>query len=348
MTGPRLRRTGGTLWAATLLVSAACSRPPAGGGAAASPQTPAPSAASSADPNAPLPSPLPEVAARVNGRPIPTLRVRLIAEDALRRRTFEPGQRGLAYRTALNQFVTRELLAAETVARGLKADDKRVEAAYNEARVPYKDDVAWKTFLAERAMDDATFRQELRVKLTIEALLAQEVAGLPAPTDAELRAVYDKNPSGFEIKEQLRVAHIQLLVPAGGAEKTKAETRARADGLLKRLRAGEDFGRIARAESQDEGSRAKGGELPPFARGQLPKPFEDAAFSLKPGELSGVVDSPTGLHIIRLIERTPPRKLSFEEAREDLRGRVGQQRQQERILALVERLKAQARIETFL
>jgi hypothetical protein len=97
-------------------------------------------------------------------------------------------------------------------------------------------------------------------------------------------------------------AEIDAYVASHPEFDTKA-TRAKAEEILRRARAGEDFGLLAGEFSEDPGSRTRGGDLGWFGRGVMVKPFEDAAFALKPGELSGIVESPFGFHIIRLEER---------------------------------------------
>lgn len=328
----------------------ACSPAPSAAPVASAqgPTSGVPAQPASADPNAPLPSPLPEIAARVNNQPVPMRSVRILVEEGAKRGAVPLDQKPRAYRAATEQLVMRELLYAEAVARRLRADDAVVEQAYNEARVNYRADAAWNAFLAQQGLDAASFRAELRAKFTIQALLDAEMKTLPAVSDAELRDFYDKNPRAFESGERLRAAHILLRVGPGASAAEKQSVRDRLELLLAKIRRGADFGALARANSQDPGSAGKGGELDVFNRGQMVKQFEDAAFALRPGEVTGVVETPFGFHVIKLLERLPVERVSFEQAREPLRQRMTQERQQERLRTLVEGLRARAKIEMLL
>ena len=109
----------------------------------------------------------------------------------------------------------------------------------------------------------------------------------------------------------MRASHI-LLKTEG---KDEAAVRARAEALLKQAKSGADFAALAKKNSEDEGSAAQGGDLDYFGRGRMAKEFEDAAFSLAPGQISDVVKSPFGFHIIKVTDRKPETKRALEEAR---------------------------------
>src|SRR5262245_11560028 len=155
-----------------------------GGGAPSPPPSPAAAVAASpvasADPGAPpeidrvtpLPKPLPEVAARVNGQAIPTRTIRMMIDQSGAGRGAAP-EDPVLYRQALQQAVVRELLAQEAVRRKIVADDAQVEQAYNQARVRFKDDNAWAAMLKGQGWDPQSFRNELRVHHTIQALLTK-------------------------------------------------------------------------------------------------------------------------------------------------------------------------------
>jgi hypothetical protein len=136
--------------------------------------------------------------------------------------------------------------------------------------------------------------------------------------------------------------------PEGATGAPKEELRKKAEGILARVRAREDFATLAKESSEDPGSAPKGGDLGTFGRGQMVPPFEQAAFALKPGEVSGVVETPFGFHIIKVTERIPARKLAFPEVKERLKQEMVQQKRQRAQQSYLNSLRAKAKIETFL
>ena len=325
--------------AALLLLASACSRD--------APPPPASPLPPPIDGETPLPSPLPEIAAKVNGQAIPLRFVELIAKRLLEPAGNQAKDRPFAYRRATQQLVVRELLFEEAAARGLKAEDAKVEAAYNEARVPYPDDRAWLAFLAQQGLDADAFRRELRIQQTVAALLRAEgdLAGTQV-TDKEARAYYDAHPESFDSGERLRASHILVRVPGDAPPPQKQALRKKTEEVLAKIRKGGDFATLARQFSADQGSASKGGDLGEFHRGQMVPPFEAAAYALKPGEVSGVVESPFGFHIIKVQERLPALKLDFEGAREMITKAMLEERRSKRVEALVAQLWARSRIET--
>jgi peptidyl-prolyl cis-trans isomerase C len=298
----------------------------------------------------PLPKPLPEVAARVNGQPIPLRTVRLIvSQSAPQGGTGAAAEDPYTYRQALQQSIVRELLFQEAMRRKIKADDARVEQTYNEARVHFKDDKAWAAMLKQQGLDPQSFRSELRIHHTIQALLAQVASEAPAQaTDQEAQAFYESHPAVFDTGDRVKASHILVRVPAGTTGARKEELRKKAEGILARVRAREDFAALAKESSEDPGSAPNGGDLGAFGRGQMVPPFEQAAFALKPGEVSGVVETPFGFHIIKVSERIPARKLPFPEVKERLKMEMAQQKRQQAQQSYLNSLRAKAKIETFL
>ncbi len=138
-------------------------------------------------------------------------------------------------------------------------------------------------------------------------------------TDEQLRALYDEE--GFET--QVRARHILLQMPMDAAPAVRDSVTQLANDLQRRASGGEDFATLARTYSQD-GSAQQGGDLGFFGRGQMVPDFENAAFALRPGQVSGVVQSPFGLHIIKLEERT---QTPFEEAKDRFRANKQQERE---------------------
>jgi peptidyl-prolyl cis-trans isomerase C len=307
------------------------------------------SAAAEIDGLKPLPSPLPDVAAMVNGQPIALRSVEVLAKSSLATDVIPVEKRPAAYRYALDRLVTRELMFQEALARRIEADTRAVERAYDQARLPYRDETSWARALANQGLSPRSYKTELRVQKTVDALLDHIAGTMPPVTDAEVAAYYETTPSARETGERVSVSHILLRRPTVADPVFDQELRDEADRLLARVRAGADFAQLARTSSQDPDSATVGGVLPPLSRGEAHRAFEDAAFALaKPGDISPVVQSDVGFHIIKLNERLPSEPIPLEDVREELRRRIADRRLQQTLEGLLGTLRAKGRIETFL
>ena len=127
-------------------------------------------------------------------------------------------------------------------------------------------------------------------------------------------------------------------------EAAQAEAKKKAEEILAKARAGEDFAELARTYSEDPGSKAKGGEYT-FPRGRMVKPFEDTAFSLEPGQISDLVKTQFGYHIIKLSEKIPAKTQTFDDVKADIVQHLTQQKKNRYWSTLREKLKAEAKIE---
>jgi hypothetical protein len=179
----------------SVFVFVACSGSEAPSASAA--VSPSPSA-SPENPARPLPDPLPDVLARVNGRAIRLAEVVPLVRDELRR--FIPAQRDektpLVMRQALRRYIDQELLLQEALARGIEADTRTVEWEYDQARREHPDEESWIAFLAQLGFDPQSFRAALRVRHTVAALIRQD-ADLGPVTDEEARAAFEADPAAF-------------------------------------------------------------------------------------------------------------------------------------------------------
>jgi peptidyl-prolyl cis-trans isomerase D len=156
-------------------------------------------------------------------------------------------------------------------------------------------------------------------KRSLEALIVDEARLAQAITvpETDLRRAYEQNKDSYRVPERVHVRHI-LLKTTDTPKDEIPKVKAKADDLLKQLKSGADFAQLARKSSEDTGSAAKGGDLSWVVRGQTVKAFEDSAFSLKPNELSGVVTTEYGFHILQVIEKQDPHVQPFEEVKAQL------------------------------
>lgn len=178
--------------------------------------------------------------------------------------------------------------------------------------------------------------QVARDKVLSDALLAK-IDKDSAPSDAvaegQARNNYKAKPDRFQAPEQVQVRHILI---AG----TDGDARAQAEKILEELKAGANFAQLAKERSADTGSAAKGGDLGLFARGRMVPEFDEAAFALKkPGDLSSIVETKFGFHILKLDARRPAGLRPYEEVREELIKEVRGKLQQDARVAEAEKVQ---------
>jgi peptidyl-prolyl cis-trans isomerase D len=158
-----------------------------------------------------------------------------------------------------------------------------------------------------------------------------------AVNEADLKAYYEQNVARMSGKEERRASHILINAPKtmAAAERQKAKEKALA--LLEQARKAPDaFAELAKKNSQDTGSAANGGDLDFFARGAMVKPFEDAAFSMKKGEISDLVESDFGFHIIKLTDIKAPKQKSYEELKPGMEADLRNQQAQRKFAEVAE------------
>lgn len=171
------------------------------------------------------------------------------------------------------------------------------------------------------------------VKLSVDDLLAKVKVGAE-----DARGYYDEHQNDFGAPEERQAAHILIAVADAAAQAEQDAARARAEKLLLQIRQSPArFAELAKQNSQDPGSAANGGDLGFFGRGMMVKPFEDAVFALKQDEISGLVKSDFGYHIIKLLAVKPARVLSFDEAREGIMNKLRQQKATDLFAELAEK-----------
>ncbi|MDB5955762.1 SurA N-terminal domain-containing protein [Ramlibacter sp.] len=156
--------------------------------------------------------------------------------------------------------------------------------------------------------------------------------------EADLKTYYDQNATRISGPEERRASHILIAVPKTASAADKAKAKARAEELLAEVRKNPDsFAEVAKKNSQDPGSAVNGGDLDFFARGAMTKPFEDAAFALKnKGDISGLVETEFGYHIIKLTDLKQPKQRTFEEMKPELEAEVKKQQAQKKFAEAAE------------
>lgn len=167
----------------------------------------------------------------------------------------------------------------------------------------------------------------------------EQVQGLLTAREADAKAVYEQRLETYDVPEQVHARHILLRVEPGASAEAVEERRKQAEAIHAQLAGGEDFAKLASSLSEDPGSKESGGDLGFFKRGQMVKPFEDAAFALGPGELAPVVHSDFGFHLLRVEERKAAQLRTFDEVKGELaREILGREAARELAQGIADRL----------
>jgi peptidyl-prolyl cis-trans isomerase C len=177
--------------------------------------------------------------------------------------------------------------------------------------------------------------------------LKREIAQKITVPDAEMKSYYDAHHDEFRTPETVKARHILVKLENTATEDEKKKAREKVELYLKKIRDGEDFAKLASEVSDDPGSKARGGDLGFFPRGRMVKPFEDAAFALKPGDVSGIVETQFGFHIIRVEERKEPAVESFDAVKERLRQMLTQDRTRNEVNEFIDKAMKDAKTEFF-
>jgi len=241
----------------------------------------------------------------------------------------------------LRQAIAETAIASKTVAARLAAlENEQRELA--ESLIPaglYLDRVTVDAAQAKAYYESHTaeFTTAERVRVEYVVLSAAALGEAVPITAEELQKAYAAAGSKFRVGEQRRASHILLQMPADADEATRAGVRKKAEAVLAELKKSpQRFAELAKQYSQDTGSAANGGDLGLFGRGMMVKPFEQAAFALKAGETSGIIETEFGLHIIRVTEIQPERARPLEDVKKELTETLQRDKGKRRFVEMAE------------
>jgi peptidyl-prolyl cis-trans isomerase D len=254
----------------------------------------------------------------------------LLAQNGLTASVFEEQLRQDLMRQKLQSLVTDGIVVAEDdVREEYRRRNEKLQLEYAffpksdfESQVQVSDDDARRYF----DENPKEFEHPIQRKVRFITLTPQLFVSTVNVNDREIERYYNENRSRFETPEQVQASHILLKTDEG---KDEAAVRKKAEGVLAQVKSGGDFAELARANSEDTGSAEKGGDLGFFGRDQMVPEFESAAFSLAEGEVSDLVRSTYGFHIIKVTGRRSGMVQPLESVREQIRGTISQEKARE-------------------
>lgn len=247
----------------------------------------------------------------------------------------------------LENLIARELLYQESQKKGIKISEEEVNEQLISLKAQFPNEEEFNKALQRMNLTEASIKEKLARDLALKKLIDHEIAPKVKLSDSDIRAYYDNNLETFKQPERVKASHILIKVDPKADASQKAEAKKKIDLVQEKLQKGEDFGALAKEYSEGP-SGPNGGELGYFTRGQMVKPFEEVAFAMKPGEVSGMVETRFGYHLIKVTDKTPETTMSYDDVKDRLRQFLNQKKLQEEINVYVKRLEEDAKIERFI
>ena len=249
---------------------------------------------------------------------------------------------------AMDLMVEQELVAQAAGKEGIEVDPAEVDKYIEEMSSVFDRDDQFRMKLEGDGFTEESFRRHIGRMLAAKAYLDRIRMDASDVSETDLQRFYDDNEQRLTLPERVRVRHILLKWKPLGTQDDRAALRKQMQPILERARAGEDFAALAREFSEDSGTRQNGGDTGLFMRGTMVPPFEQAAFSLQPGEISDPIDTVFGVHILKVEERQEGRLLPLDDVRDQLRDYVREQQMEAAVQAKIDELRAAADVEVLI
>lgn len=288
-----------------------------------------------------------EVVAIVNGAPITRRAVLQVVDGlvAVGGPDADAATRARYAGNALESLIDLELLYQESQRRGIEVPDSAVDAEIARTKQHFGSPKEYGAALRAKGLSEADVRTETRRTMAVKRLLESSVWKEIRISPEQVQEFYDRHRDEFRHPAEIRASHILIRLPEGATTAQRDKAKQSAEAILAQLRQGGDFAELARAHSQDPASSKDGGDLGYFAKGELDADFEAAAFALSPGQVSGVVKTSLGYHIIKVTARRDAGIAPLDEVEGRIRSVLLKRERQQRQADLLAELRKQAAIE---
>ena len=257
------------------------------------------------------------------------------------------GQMAQMKNEVLESLIDRELLYQESKKKGIQIKSEAVSDQLHKIQQRYPSKEEFNKLLSNMGLTESDVQMQIARGMAIQELIDKEVTEKVKVSDEETKSFYDKNPQLFQQPEQIKASHILIKVEADAPADKKAEARKKIETVQQKVQKGEDFATLAKTYSEGP-SGPRGGDLGYFKRGQMVKPFEEAAFSLKLNETSEIVETRFGYHLIKVNDKKPAKKMTYAEVKDRLNEHLKKQKTDSEASAYIETLRKEAKIEKFL
>ena len=246
--------------------------------------------------------------------------------------------------SSLNELINIELLKQESADKKVEAASEDVEKELDKIKAQFHKPGEFEKAMKKNDISIDTIKNDIKTRLAINKLLEMELGNKKVATEKDIKTFYDNNPNFFKTQESVKASHILIKVAPESDEESIAEARKKAEDILAKAKSGKNFGELAKKYSEGP-SASNEGDLGFFIRGQMVKPFEDAAFSLKNGEISDIVSSRFGFHIIKVFDHKKEGTTPYDEVRDSIAQYLTKLGREKFMVDYVNSLRSKAAIE---
>ena len=246
----------------------------------------------------------------------------------------------------LENLIDAEVLYQQSQKEGIKVDEQAVNEQIEKMKRRFSGEMAYKKAIERMHVSEKEFRTEIQRALAINQLIDTNVRQKITVTDEESKKYYNNNSNLYKQPEQVKISLIWIKVTPDDEESKKNQARKKIEMVQKKVKQGEDFGKLAKAYSEGPNAQREGawGYL---KRGKTADPIRDAAFALNVGEVSGIIDTKSGYHLIKVNDKKPAGTTPYKEVQPMIEQHLKKEKEKTEIQGYIENLKKSAKIKRF-
>ncbi len=244
----------------------------------------------------------------------------------------------------VDNLIDQELLFQESQKQKIKVKQAEIDDSLATIKKKFNNEADFTKALTEINVSKKDLLAKVQQNLAIKKLVQTNIIRKINISEKESRDFYTAHPDYFKLPEQVKASHILIKLDPKADISQEAEAKKKITNLQKQLKQGEDFATLAKIYSEGP-SNTKGGDLGYFKRGQMVKPFEAVAFVLKPGEISDVVKTQFGFHLIKVTDKKPGKNVDYDDAKQKIIPYLKQEKEKQEISQYIQEIRKKATIE---
>ena len=269
---------------------------------------------------------------------------RILFQAKAMRQPIDESMMGSMRDKVIDSLINRELLYQQSKAKGIITNAEEIDNSIDQIKQRLEAGQSFESLLAEMGITIETMRTQVGQANAIQKLLEVVVYPKAMVSEKESRIFFENNPQYFQKPEEVKASHILIQVAPDAGDEEKLAARKKIEEVQIKIEAGDDFAELARQYSEGP-SNVSGGDLGYFDRKKMLKPFSAAAFALKPGEVSDIVETRFGFHLIKVYDKKAKSSYVFEDIKDRLREILRQQKIKDETVRYLEELRKTADVK---